>query len=44
MEVSQVKADKVKLIAVVREKRSERVPDVPALPEVVLGFEPPPSW
>ncbi len=40
----QVKAGKVKFIAVVREKRSERVPDVPALPEVVLGFEPPPSW
>ena len=40
----QVKAGKAKLIAVVRETRSERLPDVPALPEVVQGFEPPPSW
>ena len=40
----QVKAGKVRLIAVVREKRSERIPDIPALPEVVPGFEPPPSW
>jgi tripartite-type tricarboxylate transporter receptor subunit TctC len=40
----QAKAGKVKMIAVVREQRSERVPDVPALPEVVKGFEPPPSW
>ena len=40
----QVKTGKVRLIAVVREKRSERIPDVPALPEAVPGFEPPPSW
>ncbi len=40
----QVKTGKVKLIAVVRETRSERIPDVPALPEAVAGFEPPPSW
>ena len=40
----QVKAGKVKMIAAVREKRSERIPEIPALPEVVLGFEPPPSW
>lgn len=40
----QAKSGKVKMIAVVREKRSDRVPDLPAIPEVVNGFEPPPSW
>lgn len=40
----QAKAGKVRLIAVVRENRSSRVPDLPALAEAVPGFEPPPSW
>ena len=40
----QVKAGKVRFIAVVGEKRSARLPDVPALAEAVPGFETPPSW
>ncbi|MFM9969295.1 MAG: Bug family tripartite tricarboxylate transporter substrate binding protein [Burkholderiales bacterium] len=40
----QVKAGKVRYIAVVGDKRSRRLPDVPALAEGVPGFEPPPSW
>ena len=40
----QAQSGKVKMIAVAREKRSARLPDIPALPEVVTGFEPPPSW
>jgi tripartite-type tricarboxylate transporter receptor subunit TctC len=40
----QAKAGKVRLVGVVRETRSSRLPDMPALPEAVPGFEPPPSW
>ena len=40
----QIKAGKVKVLAVVRDKRSALLPDVPAVPEAVPGFEPPPSW
>jgi tripartite-type tricarboxylate transporter receptor subunit TctC len=40
----QAKAGKVRMVAVVRDSRSTRVPELPALSEVVTGFEPPPSW
>ncbi|MCC6472881.1 MAG: tripartite tricarboxylate transporter substrate binding protein [Burkholderiales bacterium] len=40
----QAKAGKVRILAVVREQRTPRLPDVPAVPEAVPGFEPPPSW
>ena len=39
-----IKSGKVKALAVVREKRTTLLPDVPAVPEAVPGFEPPPSW
>jgi tripartite-type tricarboxylate transporter receptor subunit TctC len=39
-----IKSGKVKPLAVVREKRSPLLPDVPAVAEMVPGFEPPPSW
>ena len=39
-----VTAGKLRALGVVSEKRSPIMPDVPAVPEVVLGFEPPPSW
>ncbi len=39
-----IKSGKVKVLAVVRDKRSPLLPDVPAVPEMVPGFEPPPSW
>jgi tripartite-type tricarboxylate transporter receptor subunit TctC len=40
----QIKAGKIKPLAVVREKRSPLLPEVPAMAEMVPGFEPPPSW
>ena len=40
----QVRSGKVRALAVVRERRSPLLPDVPAVPEMVPGFEPPPSW
>jgi tripartite-type tricarboxylate transporter receptor subunit TctC len=39
-----IKSGKVKVLAVVRDKRSPLLPDVPAVPEMVPGFEAPPSW
>jgi tripartite-type tricarboxylate transporter receptor subunit TctC len=39
-----IKSGKVKILGVVRDKRSPLLPDVPAVPEMVPGFEPPPSW
>jgi tripartite-type tricarboxylate transporter receptor subunit TctC len=40
----QIKTGKVKPLAVVRDKRSPLLPEVPAVAEMVPGFEPPPSW
>ena len=39
-----VNAGKLNVLGVVNEKRSPLAPDAPAIPEVVPGFEPPPSW
>jgi tripartite-type tricarboxylate transporter receptor subunit TctC len=39
-----IKSGKVKVLAVVRDRRNALLPDVPAVPEMVPGFEPPPSW
>jgi tripartite-type tricarboxylate transporter receptor subunit TctC len=38
------KAGKVKVLAAVKETRSARMPDVPALTEAIPGFEAPASW
>ena len=37
-------AGKLQVLGVVSEKRSPLLPDAPALPEIVPGFEAPPSW
>ena len=39
-----VNAGKLQVLGVVSAKRSPLMPDAPAVPEVVPGFEPPPSW
>jgi tripartite-type tricarboxylate transporter receptor subunit TctC len=39
-----IKSGKVRALAVVRDRRNALLPDVPAVPEMVPGFEPPPSW
>jgi tripartite-type tricarboxylate transporter receptor subunit TctC len=40
----QVTAGKVKALAVVGNSRLQQLPSVPAVDEVVAGFEPPPGW
>jgi tripartite-type tricarboxylate transporter receptor subunit TctC len=39
-----LKTGKVKALAVVKDTRSPRLPDVPAISEIVPGFEAPASW
>jgi tripartite-type tricarboxylate transporter receptor subunit TctC len=39
-----IKSGKVKALAVVRDRRTALLPDVPTVAEMVPGFEPPPSW
>ena len=39
-----IKAGKVKILAMIGAKRYPGLPNVPNLPEVVPGFEPPPTW
>jgi tripartite-type tricarboxylate transporter receptor subunit TctC len=39
-----IKSGKIRALAVVRDKRTPLLPDLPAVPEMVPGFEPPPSW
>ncbi|MFM9968404.1 MAG: Bug family tripartite tricarboxylate transporter substrate binding protein [Burkholderiales bacterium] len=40
----QIQAGKVRVLAVVSEKRVPQLPDTPTVEEVVPGFEEPPSW
>ncbi|MFM9967129.1 MAG: Bug family tripartite tricarboxylate transporter substrate binding protein [Burkholderiales bacterium] len=40
----QIKAGKVKILAMIGSKRYPGLPNVPNMPEVVAGFEPPPTW
>jgi tripartite-type tricarboxylate transporter receptor subunit TctC len=40
----QIKAGKVKILAMIGSKRYPGLPNVPNMPEVLPGFEPPPTW
>lgn len=40
----QIKSGKVKILVMIGSKRYAGLPNVPNLPEVMLGFEPPPTW
>ena len=42
--VPQIQAGKVRVLAVVSDKRVPQLPDVPTVAEIVPGFEEPPSW
>ena len=39
-----LKAGKIKVLAVLKDARSPRLPDVPAIAETIAGFEAPASW
>ncbi len=39
-----IKAGKVKILAMIGSKRYPGLPNVPNMPELVQGFEPPPTW
>ena len=40
----QIKSGKVKILAMIGSKRYPGLPNVPNMPEILPGFEPPPTW